>query len=1355
MAVDTTASVDTAVSADVMSAVGQALGIDPADLDPREDLIAQGLDSLRMMRLAGQWRKRGHDIDFARMAQEPTIEAWSRLVDGSDANESDAEPADTDRVDTDEPPSGQAAPDRSPFPLAPMQHAYWVGRSDSHELGGVAAHLYVEFDGTAIDPERFRASVAALLERHPMTRVAVAPDGTQQIGSAHPETVRVHDLRRRSDQAVEEFLTAQRRTNTHAMLPIDDGQVIRADLTLLPRGRTRVHLDVDMIAADAMSFRVLVDDLARIQRGEQLTPLGTDFRTLSAARTSRPARDSDVAWWQARLDDLPGPPELPRTDTTALDSGANGSATTVRLHHVIDADDRERLENHAHTRGVTPATAVAAMFAEAVGTHSATPRFLLTVPLFDRDATHPDVDRVVGDFTSSIVVAVDLTAERTLAERAADMRSAMHEAAAHGTVGGLDVLRDLSRRRGEPVVSPVVFTSALGLGELFSPAVTEVFGTPSWIVSQGPQVLLDAQVTEIDGGLLLNWDVRASDLDPAVAQSMFDHYVRLLDLLIAGDWEHPAPTSVPDAVIAERRAVEHPLPVTDIFDGTLHRRILDLGSHRSGTPALIDGESTWDHDELADRARRVAGALRAAGVGAGDTVVVTMPKGAPQIVAAIGVLAAGATYVPISPSQPAARRDRIVSVASPSAVLTDRHDRLTDIGIPVIAFDDTAAAAPLDPADDPSGPDSLAYILFTSGSTGIPKGVEVPHRAAVATLTDLADRYELCASDRALMVSSLEFDLSVFDVFALLAVGGSVVIGDDDPTTRVDSWARALHEESVTVLNCVPTVLGMLLDITDMPGSLRVVLTGGDRVEVRHLRRIAEQVPGVRAAGLGGTTETAIHSTVCELADIGEHTGFVPYGTPLRGVRCRVVDAIGRDRPDFVPGELWIGGDGVAAGYRGDPDRTADRFVEVDGTRWYRTGDVARYLPGAFLDFLGRDDHMVKIRGHRVELGELEAALLGLEPVSAGVAWTDGRDLRAAVAVDPANSTDAAELTAALGDLLPAHMIPRSIAVTDRLPLTANGKLDRARVATQFSETDSSESIGPRTPVEKALVTVLETILETRPIGVTDEFVALGGDSVLATRFVAEIRRWLAVPGATASVTVADIFTRRTIAGLATRLDELHGAAITGVAEVMLEVLGLSAREVASELDQADTGSAAPGLSIVHRRIDLDTDVDLVHRWLAHPKSHFWDMLAATREEVVALITHADANGFGMRLGIVNGEPQFLFELYEPLSSELADAGTGYVHSPGDIGMHLLVAPTETPVTGFTEAVMRHIMRTAFTEAGARRVVVEPDVRNTAVHRLNDLVGFRVAGDHPVGDKTARLSYCTANDFGATETATR
>ncbi|MCZ4650178.1 amino acid adenylation domain-containing protein [Gordonia amicalis] len=1136
---------DLADPAVIRAEVAGALGVTSESLDPTQDLIAQGLDSLRMMRLAGTWRKRGIDIDFARLAAAPTLDAWTALI-GS--------PATT--ADTDESPEN--VDPTAPFPLAPMQHAYWIGRSDSHAFGNVAAHLYIEFDGHDIDPDRFTTAMSALLERHPMLRIRVLPDGTQVVGPAHPEAIAVHDLRGRPAATVDAILAEKRSHGTHRALPVEEGAVIRAELSLLPDGSTRVHLDVDMIAADAMSYRVLVDDFARLYRGETLPELGVTFATITADRTSREIRDEDLAWWRERIPHLPGPPELPVDDRAAR---GEVEPRSVRLHHSVSASEWKRLEEHAHRRGVTPAAAVAAVFAEAVGTHSANSRFLLTVPLFDRPQIHPDVERVVGDFTSSILVDVDLSQPATLAERAHQMRSAMHDAAAHGSMSGLDVLRELGRARGESVVSPVVFTSALGLGDLFSAQSTDVLGDPTWIVSQGPQVLLDAQVTEIAGGLLLNWDVRVSDLDETTARAMFDYYVRLLGLLVDGEWDLAAPDPVADEVRTQRRSVEHPLPATDVFDGTLHGTIFGRAAQRSAYPAVITDDHTWTHGELTDDALRVAGALAAAGLRTGDTVVVHLPKGGDQVVAALAVLAVGAAYVPIAPTQPEARRARIVSIAGPRAVLTADVGAWADgDGPAVIDIAHARTAAPAEPAEV-SG-EALAYILFTSGSTGLPKGVQVPHRAAVATLTDLLDRYSLDERDRSLQVSSLEFDLSVFDIFGLLAVGGAVVVPGDDERTKVDDWVRLLTEHSVSVLNCVPSILGMILDIGSLPASMRVIIMGGDKVEVSLLDRVAAQLPDCRVAGLGGTTETAIHSTICEADDVPAGMAFVPYGVPLRGVRCRVVDETGRDRPDLVPGELWIGGAGVADGYRGDPERTADRFVHHDGETWYRTGDLARYLPGGFLDFLGRADHMVKVRGYRVELGEVEAGLLGLDEVGSAVAWSDGRDLRAAVVPAGARIGED-EILAGLSETLPPHMIPRSIAVLDVLPLTANGKYDRKALATLVDPSDSGPAVvAPRTPLEEALVVIFSDVLPVRPIGVTEDFISLGGDSVQATRLVALSRTWLDAP----RLSVADIFGHRTIAGLAERLTALEGSRVTRVAEILLGVVALTDDQVDAEL---------------------------------------------------------------------------------------------------------------------------------------------------------------------------------------------
>ncbi|WP_159922762.1 MULTISPECIES: GNAT family N-acetyltransferase [Nocardia] len=503
---------------DLRAQIASLLEISADEIDRGGNLIEQGIDSVRMMRLVGRWRRLGYDIDLARLSADPTIDAWAALLAECQMGESDSIAFDFDDTDL-----------AAAFPLATTQHAYWTGRSRDDALGGGAAHLYVEFDGPAMDPQRFHVAVDALLERHPMLRVRPLHDGTQVIGTAHADVVAVHDLRQDSPTSVAETLEQRRQQGTHRSLPIEEGAVLRAELTLLPEGRGRVHLAVDMIAADAMSYRVLVDDLARLYLGEDLPELGVTFPALSARRR---AREADVAWWKARVAELPGPPELPVNE-----DGADAAPATLRLHHLIDAAARQRLEEGARKRGVTPAAAMAAAFAEAVGAFSASRRFHLTVPLFDRDAVHVGVDEVVGAFTSTIVVDVDLAEEQALAERADAMRVAMHEAAGRGTGGSLDVLREF----GEPVVSPVVFTSALGLGELFSPVVSEVLGEPSWIVSQGPQMVLDAKVVEVSGGLLVNWGVRTPDLAPKTARSMFDYYVRLLDLLIEGKWDSPAP----------------------------------------------------------------------------------------------------------------------------------------------------------------------------------------------------------------------------------------------------------------------------------------------------------------------------------------------------------------------------------------------------------------------------------------------------------------------------------------------------------------------------------------------------------------------------------------------------------------------------------------------------------------------------------------------------------------------------------------------------------------------------------------------------------------------------------------------
>jgi mycobactin phenyloxazoline synthetase len=969
-----------------------------------------------------------------------------------------------------------------------------------------------------------------------MLRVAISEDGSQRILPERPgPAVTVYDLRSVADPSAE--LERLRAELSVRRLDIEAGRVFDAGLSLLPSGETRLHLDVDMIAADAMSYRTLLSDLAALYEGELLRPLEYSYSRYLAADPRAAARERDREWWAERLADVPGAPELPVLPQPG--------SKVVRKHHWLAPADRQRLADRAHREGITPAMALAAIFAEVIGAWSAGPRFLMNLPLFHREPLHPDVPDLVGDFTGSIMLDVDLSRELPFVERARALQSRLHTVGAHSDYSGVEVLRDLSRARGEQVLAPIVHTSALNLGELFGENVLRSFGEPAWIISQGPQVLLDAQVTEVSGGLLLNWDVRDPAFPEGVADAMFASYTAAISRLGAdgADWTAPLTiTAGPEPMRIRHRLNAQPaLPPRRLHDG-----FFALARQAPEAPALFWGETgTLTYGELADQALRTAAHLISRGVQPGDRVSVELPKGPDQAAAVLGILAAGAAYVPIGPAQPEARRERIRRSAGTVVSLTSPVTHAAPLSAPV-----------------PGDPEQVAYVLFTSGSTGEPKGVEVPHRAAMNTIDDLIERFGIGPSDVSLGVSALDFDLSVFDLFALWAAGGAVVLPDEDERRDAAAWAALAGRWSVTVLNCVPSVLEMLLQTGDVP-TLRLVLLGGDRVGAHLPALLRERAPGSRFVALGGTTETAIHSTVIEVT--GEVPGdrhAIPYGVPLRGVACRVVDELGRDRPDWVAGELWIGGAGVADGYAADPERTADRFVSHEGTRWYRTGDLASYRPDGTLEFLGRRDHQVKVRGFRIELGEVEAALEDHPSVRRAVALLAGTRLAAVVVAD---GTARAEILANTRDLLPPHMVPELLVPVAELPLTANAKVDRRALAALVeAEQGSAAHVEPRTSLERVLARIVAEVLGAPQVGALDDFFALGGDSVLATTVVARLREALD----TGALAVRVVFAERTIERIARRLTALETipGRIEAVAEIWLVVQGMSDDELNDRL---------------------------------------------------------------------------------------------------------------------------------------------------------------------------------------------
>ncbi|MFC6338652.1 amino acid adenylation domain-containing protein [Pseudomonas sp. CCM 7891] len=1049
-------------------------------MDDQANLIELGLDSLHLMRLVNQWRQAGASVTFADLIEQPTLAYWLPRLTATPRK------AVTTAVVIDP---------TAPFALTDVQHAYWVGRGAEQVLGGVGCHAYLELDGSALDPQRLASAWQALQQWHGMLRARFDDEGRQQVLEHGMSALQVHDLRTLAPAAREQSLLDIRDGLSHRQLAVEQGEVAGLQLSLLPDGRTRLHFDLDLLVADVHSLHLILRDLAALYRGESL-PKAAQGWHFAHYLAQRPVPAASAAhYWQARLDQLPAGPALPLACEPETVQQVRFSRRQQRLSPQV----WQRLRDGAAKRQLTPAMLLAGAFAQVLGRWSQEPHFLLNLPLFDRQGDTPGLDQVVADFTNLLLLEVDLRQPGSIVQQLTQLQAQFHRDVAHAEYSGVQVQRDLAQRgAGQRSFSPVVFACNLG-APLLGHDDAHTLGALTHMISQTPQVWLDHQVYEEDGALLLAWDAQDALFPEGLVDDMFDAYLALLhDLQHDSTWDAPALPHLPEHQQHLRQQVN--ATDTPIAPRTLLQAPFALNGERL---ALIDGDRRISYAQLQQGALRIAAALLEHGVQPGEAVGVCMPRGHQAVLALYGVLAAGACYVPISPSQPLARRERICQLAAINTLIDPHwlHHALT--------FE------PL-PAPMPVSPDSPAYVIFTSGSTGDPKGVEVSHRAACNTLDDLNQRFGIGADDRLLAVSALDFDLSVYDLFGVLAVGGAVVLLEENQRRDAGTWKALIHQHQVTLWNSVPLLLDMLLTEAEdhaQPLPLRMAWLSGDWIGLDLPARLHAASNGqCRMIAMGGATEAAIWSNYQPVdLPLPAHWRSIPYGKPLGNQQYRVVDSLGRDCPDWLAGELWIGGAGVANGYRGTPQLSAERFVEHQGSRWYRTGDLGRYWPDGCLEFLGRRDHQVKVRGHRIELGEIENALLLQPQVRQAVALAIGTPLHLLAAVVPTEGSLCIEaLRQQLSTQLPDYMLPSQWLLLDDLPLSANGKLDRRALVELAGQTAPQQAIANEAPCgehEQQVAAIWRELLPGAEVYRQSDFFRLGGDSLLATQCSARLRR--------------------------------------------------------------------------------------------------------------------------------------------------------------------------------------------------------------------------------------------------------
>ena len=1124
----------------------EVLGVETVDVT--EDFFSLGGHSLMATRLAARVRQVfAVEMPLRQLFRTPTVEGLAAWLE---------EQRSLDETTVEALPAAVPGPEAMsvPFPLTDVQQAYWIGRHAALELGNVATHSYLEVECPDLDLPRFEEAWNRLIERHAMLRAVMLSAAEQKILPSVPR-YRIHteDWSHLDPEAAEAAVAKVREAMSHQVLDPQRWPLFEVRASRLSRGRIRLHISRDALIYDAWSVVLVLRELLALylDPGLEMSPLEITFRDYvhAALRLEGTAvHQRAVRYWQERLDDLPPGPELP----LAVDPQTLGTPTFERHEGGLSLAAWTRITERARSLGVSTSVVLLAAWAEVLATWSARPRFTLTLTLFNRLPVHPQVDRLVGDFTSLTLLEIDVRPGESFGDRASRIQERLWEDLDHRHVGGVWVLRELARRSrsGPSARMPVVFTSTLGLdrrsaGDSTGRAARDL-GEVVYSITQTPQVWLDHQVSDNQEGLHFNWDSVRGLFPEGMVDAMFGAYLDRLERLARdeSDWSSPAGVLTPTSQLRNRVEVNRtaaPVPA-----GLLHGPLLEQARRRPEAPAVLSARRTLSFGELERRSAELCLRLRADGLEPGRLVAVVMHKGWEQVVAVLAVLRAGGAYLPIDAALPAERRSHLLERGEASFAFT--QEGLGEAlewppGVRVIEISDTEPAAEISrPVDVPRDPTDLAYVIFTSGSTGQPKGVMIDHRGALNTCVDIDQRFGVTADDRVLGLSSLGFDLSVYDLFGVLGAGGAVVLPENERRRDPFHWAELVQQYRVTVWNTVPALMDMYCDFltetnAEAPRRLRLALLSGDWIPVTLPERLWRLVPELRVISLGGATEASIWSILHPIDRVDPEWKSIPYGRPMANQTFHVLDAAGHPRPEWVPGELTIGGIGVALGYWRDPERTAASFVDhPELGRLYRTGDLGRYLPDGEIEFLGREDFQVKVGGHRIELGEIEAALLRCPGVKEAVAAAPGeaRGPRRLVAyvVPTEEAPDAEKLRQQLADKLPEYMVPKSFVWLEALPLSANGKVDRQRLP----EPDGEEQayVPPTGEAEEQIAEAWAEVLGRGRIGAEDNFFELGGDSVMAIQVTTRLaaRGWRLAPTA--------VFEHQTVASLAPLLESLE-----------------------------------------------------------------------------------------------------------------------------------------------------------------------------------------------------------------------
>ncbi|MFE9746688.1 non-ribosomal peptide synthase/polyketide synthase [Saccharothrix saharensis] len=1054
-----------------------------AEVGAEDNFFTLGGDSISSIRVVSRLRS-SFDVSPRDLFDHPTVAALAARLSGSSPRGSDARGSDARGSDAARSGAGGGAIARvdGDGPLSFAQQRLWF--LDQFQPGGTeyVTPLAVRLRG-ALDVPRLERALTALVERHEALRTTFPAVDGLPVAVVRP--------------AAAVPLPVVDALPVPEPFDLAEGPLFRPALVRCGPDDHVLALTMHHIITDGWSGGVLMSDLAALYGGEELPPLPIRYGDFAAWQREQPL-DAQLEYWRDRLAGVPAlelPTDRPRppVQTTA------GAQTDF----VVPAAVAHRLRELARAVDGTLFMALVAACEVLLHRWSGQDDFAVGTVASGRD--RPETQDLVGFFVNTVALRARIEPSATFPEFLARTRETVLDAFAHQDVPFERVVdavqpdRDTSRT---PLFQAVVALQNAPQATGFPGLDAEDVAQPT--VSSSFDVTLE--FTEVDdGGLHGSVEYNTDLFDAGTVERLVGHLGVLL-AGIAADADRPL-WALPVLPEAERELLAAWGGTRPAVDGPGFVELVEAQVARTPDAVALTGAADVTYAELNARANRLAHHLIGLGAGPERIVALRLPRSVDLLVAELAVLKAGAAFLPVDPEYPAERIAFMLDDARPLVVL--------DGPVDVSGHPDTNPGVVV-------RPEHPAYVIYTSGSTGRPKGVVVSHAGLATFSAAEVEHFDVCPGDRVLEFSSPSFDASVLELCMAWPAGAALVVPPPGPLLG-DQLAEVIGTFGVTHALIPPVALATVPDVA-LP-TFRTLVVGGDACSADLVRRWA---PGRRMINAYGPTESTVVTSWSEPLEPG---GTPPIGRPIPGTRVHVLDAELRPVPIGVPGELYVAGVGLARGYLDRPGLTAQRFLPDPfgpaGSRMYRTGDVVRWTSRGVLEFVGRADEQVKIRGFRVELGEIETALLAHPDVRevVVVARADARGHKRLVAYVVG---EVAKLREFLGESLPDYLVPSAFVPVDALPISPNGKVDRARLPEpDFGALVGAGYVAPSGPVEEALAAVWADVLTVPRVGAEDNFFTLGGDSILSMQVVARARQ------AGYRFSTRDLFVHQTVASLA------------------------------------------------------------------------------------------------------------------------------------------------------------------------------------------------------------------------------